>query len=244
MKATVRLQYWRIASVYGLIGVIVAWQWHFISTGVESNPYLNLLIIAVFAFGSLKLVVSLMQLRKEGVAFEALEELWADVQSDRAGGEVRLARYERAFEPGLIYRRPKLLGHIFELTLEELMRTRQMRISVSTMQNLMHAVDGRIAMERSLVSYLAGTLHLPRPHRHLHRPDGNGAVGGRHHRHGRRRLLRQRQPHGDRAAAHQFAAGPPERHGDGILLLALRPLRLAGPGAHGEVRQPGHGRAA
>ena len=156
MKATVRLQYWRIASVYGLIGVIVAWQWHFIRTGVESNPYLNLLIIAVFGFGSLKLVASLMQLRKEGVAFEALEELWADVQSDRAGGEVRLARFERAFEPGALYRRPKLLGHIFELTLEEFMRTRQMRISVSTMQNLMHAVDGRIAMERSLVSYLAG----------------------------------------------------------------------------------------
>ena len=156
MRSTVRLQYWRIASVYGLIGLIVVWQWHFISTGVQANPYLNFLIIGVFAFGSLKLVASLMQLRKEGIAFEALEELWADVQGDRAGGEVRLARFERAFAPGLIYRRPKLLGHIFELTLEELMRTRQMRISVSTMQNLMHAVDGRIAMDRSLVSYLAG----------------------------------------------------------------------------------------
>lgn len=156
MKSTVRLQYWRLASVYGLIALIVAWQWHFIKTGVESNPYLNVIIIAVFAFGSLKLVLSLTQLRKEGIAFEALEELWADIQGDRAGGEVRLSRFERAFEPGLVFRRPKLLGHIFELVLEELMRTRQMRISVSTMQNLMHAVDGRISMDRSLVSYLSG----------------------------------------------------------------------------------------
>jgi ABC-type transporter Mla subunit MlaD len=156
MKSTVRLQYWRLATVYGLIGLIVAWQWHFIKTGVESNPYLNVIIIAVFAFGSLKLVLSLTQLRKEGIAFEALEELWADIQGDRAGGEVRLSRFERAFEPGLVFRRPKLLGHIFELVLEELMRTRQMRISVSTMQNLMHAVDGRISMDRSLVSYLSG----------------------------------------------------------------------------------------
>ena len=58
--------------------------------------------------------------------------------------------------PGVVYASPQLLGHVFTLTLDELLRTRHMRISIATMQHLIAAIDARMAHQRSLMGYLTG----------------------------------------------------------------------------------------
>ncbi len=136
---------------------IVAWQWKFVWTSIVSNPYLNGLILFVILFGSYRLISSLMGLRNEQTAFVALQEVWEDIERSRTQPELDpLWRHERCFEPSKVYQRPKFLGHIFDIALEELHKHKGLRISIGTMQNLVHAIDGRIALERSLISYLSG----------------------------------------------------------------------------------------
>lgn len=157
LRRTVRMQAGRMALVYGLLAGLIVWQKHFILGGIESNPYLNAIIIGVFVFGSWLAVRSLYGLRNDIVAFQALKEVYDDALAlEIDAGEVSAARYERCREAGVVYRSPDLLGHVFDLTIEELLRARHMRISVATMQNLMSAIDSRMAHQRSLIGYLTG----------------------------------------------------------------------------------------
>lgn len=157
MIQAIRSQIWRIAAVYFLIAGIVAWQWTFVWTSILANFYLNGLIIAVFIFGSFQLLGTVLGLRNEQTAFMALQEVWNDIERTRTDPDIDpLWRHERCFEPSRVYPRPQLLGHIFDLALEELHKSRRMRISIATMQNLVHAIDGRIALRRSLIAYLSG----------------------------------------------------------------------------------------
>lgn len=157
MIKQIRVQSIRIGIVYILLGGLVTWQWHFVHTGIQSNPFLNWAIIGVFAFGSFLALRSMISLRDETRAFAALQEVYADVQSDRAG-EDPLQRHERCFRPGVVFTRPRILGHVFELTLDELLRTKHMRISIATMQNLLGAIDAKAAHDRALIHYITGLL--------------------------------------------------------------------------------------
>ncbi|MCP8940194.1 hypothetical protein NK718_16840 [Alsobacter sp. SYSU M60028] len=161
MTAQLRVQLVRVGIVYLLLAALCTWQWHFIYIGLISNTYLNVMIIAVFVFGSSRVIIGMFKLRNEHRAVAALQEIWSDITDTRKNGVTDpLARHFRCFEPGTLYRRPHLLGHIFDFTQEELLRNKRMRISVSTMQNLVHAVDGRIALDRQLVIYLTGVCIL------------------------------------------------------------------------------------
>jgi hypothetical protein len=157
MNKQIRIQSVRIGILYCLLGGLVTWQWHFVHTGINSNPYLNWGIIGVFLFGTFLAVRSMLMLRDEAQALAALKEVYADVQSDRAGDDP-LMRHERCFTPGIVFSRPRILGHVFELTLDELLRTRHMRISIATMQNLLQAIDVKAAHDRALLHYITGLL--------------------------------------------------------------------------------------
>ena len=157
IKKVILTQALRMGIVYALLGGLIVWQQHFIIGGIESNPYLNAIIIGVFLFGSSLAVKSLFGLRNDIKAFQALKEVYADTQIDPSvDPDAETDRYARCFELGLVYRSPNLLGHVFDLTLDELLRSRHMRISIATMQNLMAAIDARMAHQRSLIGYLTG----------------------------------------------------------------------------------------
>lgn len=157
MTKVLRTQLYRIAVVYALLVSLVAWQKHFVFSGIASNPYLNGIILSVFAFGSFLAIRGLTSLRNDVKAFHALKEVYEDVQSERFADHDRMeARLARCAKEGTVYHAPDLFGHVFDLTLDELLRTKHMRISIATMQNLLAAIDSRIAHQRSLLTYLTG----------------------------------------------------------------------------------------
>jgi hypothetical protein len=158
MKKQIRGQIIRIALVYVLLAALVAWQWHFVWVGINSNIYLNGLILGVFVLGSGLAFRTIAGLWNEERAFSALQEAYSDIQEERHRNGDKLWKHDRCFKPGIVFTRPKILGHIYELTMEELQRTKHMRISIATMQNLLNVVDAKMAHERGVQSYITGLL--------------------------------------------------------------------------------------
>jgi hypothetical protein len=158
MKKQIRGQIFRIALVYVLLIALVAWQWHFVWSGINSNIYLNGLILGVFVLGSVLAFRSIAGLWNEERAFSALQEAYSDIQEERNRNGDKLWKHDRCFKPGTVFARPKILGHIYELTMEELQRTKHMRISIATMQNLLNVVDAKMSHERAVQSYITGLL--------------------------------------------------------------------------------------
>lgn len=154
MIKTIRTQALRLAFTYCMLAGLVVWQREFIISGILAHVQLNLIIIGVFIFGSVISVFTLLNLRNDITAYNALRSVYEDEQARRYEplNEAELRR--RCLKPGIVFRSSQLLGPVFDLTLEELLRSRQMRISVATMQNLISAIDGRIAHQRSLNTYL------------------------------------------------------------------------------------------
>ena len=76
----------------------------------------------------------------------------------RPGAALSLWRHYRCIQPAHIFQRPRLLGHAYELVTEELARKRKMRVSVETMNTLVHTVEQSINDEKSLIIYLSGLL--------------------------------------------------------------------------------------
>lgn len=155
MIKTIRAQAIRLAGLYVLLAALVVWQHDFVIAGILAHVQLNLIIIGVFVFGSVMTVRNLLALRNDVLAYSALRAVFEDVQ-DRmfdllSNDDLR----ERCQKPGLVYRSSNLLGPVFDLTIEELLRSKQMRISVATMQNMVGAIDGRIAHFKTLTSYLS-----------------------------------------------------------------------------------------
>jgi hypothetical protein len=157
MAASVRTQLYRLMTIYTLLAMLVVWQWHFIQGGIESNPYLNIIIIGVFLFGSYHGLVSIVALGNEGTALSALREAYDDaVRADELAELDPLWREKRCFEPAVTFKRPRLLDSVYDLALDEIRRARSMRISVETMQTLLHTVDRKIVTDRALLGYLSG----------------------------------------------------------------------------------------
>ena len=156
MEKTIRGQYYRMGVVYLALVGLVFWQEHFVVSGIIANVYLNGVIIASFLFGSLQAILGLTGLRNEVKAMRALKEIYADISDERAGKSDMEARIARCQTPGVVYHAPELLGHVFILTLEELLRTKHLRISMGTMETLTHAIQARIVHGRSLLGYLTG----------------------------------------------------------------------------------------
>ncbi len=82
-----------------------------------------------------------------------------DIQQDaHRSAEDPNWRLERCHQPAQVFQRPRLLGHAYELVTEELARTKKIRVSVETMNTLVHTVEASINDEKSLISYLSGLL--------------------------------------------------------------------------------------
>ncbi len=159
MKAEINIHKRRMYIVFALLFGLCYWQWHFVWEGIISNFYLNGSIIGTFLFGGYLAFKSFGGLHNEVVAFGALQEAYADIHKSREiAEEDPFWRHYRCLEAGVVFKRPKLLGHVYELTVEELLRTKHMRISISTMQNLTAAIDQKMAHERALLQYLTGLL--------------------------------------------------------------------------------------
>jgi hypothetical protein len=159
MRKEIRSNLIKMFAVVAATCGLAFWAWHFVWSGITSNIYLNGTIIALLIFGVYLCFRNVFRLKNEIIAFEALQEVYEDIRNDEArSAEDPYWRHYRTLEPGHVFSRPPLLGHIYELTYEELLRSRRLRISLETMQSLMHGIDSRLAGERSLINYLGGLL--------------------------------------------------------------------------------------
>ncbi|MFM2442944.1 MAG: hypothetical protein RJB09_130 [Pseudomonadota bacterium] len=155
MIKTIRSQAIRLAGLYALLAGLVVWQRDFIISGILAHVQLNLVIIGVFLFGSVMTARNLLNLRNDVLAYSALRTVFEDVQDRQFETMTGAQMRQRCLTPGLVFRSSALLGPVFDLTLEELLRSKQMRISVATMQNMTNAIDGRISHYKALTTYLS-----------------------------------------------------------------------------------------
>ena len=145
-------------TVLAIIGA-AAWAHEFVWAGISSNFYLNGIIIGVFVFGIALVLKGVLQLRNEELAFEALQEAFEDARIERSGLEDDpFRRHMRALQPGKVFGRPVVLGHMFALTYDELLRTRNLRIPLGTMQGIIDGIESKLGEQRSLPAYITGLL--------------------------------------------------------------------------------------
>jgi hypothetical protein len=148
-----------------MIGLIVlialgsAWQWEFISEGVMAHVYTTGSILGAFAFAIIMAFIFVFKLKNEVVAFNALKEMWDDIRiGPNEQARDPLWRHYRCSRPGRLFKRPLLLGHAYDLVTEELARTKKIRISIETMNTLVHKISQTIDDEKSLLGYMSGLL--------------------------------------------------------------------------------------
>ncbi|MES2906128.1 MAG: hypothetical protein V4691_03750, partial [Pseudomonadota bacterium] len=158
MRKQIRAQMIKMLVLVGAMAGLVAFSWDFIQHGMMAKIYLNGFICCVFGFGVLMAFRNVISLRNEELAFSALVETYDDIKRSAMTADDPYWRHYRCLESGMVFQKPRLLGHFFEIVHEELLRTKNLRISVVTMQNLVQGVESKLAEERSLVSYISGLL--------------------------------------------------------------------------------------
>jgi hypothetical protein len=159
MRKIVRNTIVKMAIVYFALLFLSIWQNHFVISGFLANPYLNGTIGIAFTFATMIAFRSVLKIRGEGTALQALQNIFDTMRIEGSGQpDDSFKKFFQALEPGIVYERPHLLGHVFDLTVEEMLRTKRLRISVETMANLVQAVHSKIAQERSLLQYITGLL--------------------------------------------------------------------------------------
>jgi hypothetical protein len=159
MEKQIRNILYRMVGLIAIIALVTAWQWDFIVEGVMSHVYTTGSILSAFAFSIVMAFIFVSKLTNEVIAFNALKEMWDDI---RIGAVEQAAdplwRHYRCSLPGRVFKRPRLLGHAYDLVTEELARTKKIRISVETMNTLVHKIRESIDDERSLLGYMSGLL--------------------------------------------------------------------------------------
>jgi hypothetical protein len=159
LKALVSSQIKRLTLVMLGISALVLYAHEFVWQGMLSNIYLNGLIVGLFLFGAALSFKRVLSVRNDALAFAALEEAYDDMRTERVEAqEDPYWRHYRAMQPGTVFSRPKSIGHMFDLAYDEVLRSKNFAISVSTLQNITLGIDSRLAEERSLVGYLTGLL--------------------------------------------------------------------------------------
>lgn len=149
----------RMAVVVLLLIGLVAWNHEFVWRSVTSNIYLNMTIIGTFLFGVILAFRGVEQLRYEITAFDALREAYDDMKLDKSRSEEDpYWRHHRCLEPGIVFTKPRLLGNVFDIVYDEIIRTRGLRISLETMNSLIDGIDTRLSDDRSLLTYITGIL--------------------------------------------------------------------------------------
>ena len=143
----------------GLLVALSVWQHEFIVKGVMAHVQINVTILGTGAFGVLSAFLFVSRLANEVVAFRALKEMSDDIRRTQKSTREEISRiYTRCLKRAAVFRRPKLLGHAYDLVTEELARTKNVRISVETMNTLVHKIESSINDEKSLIVYISGLL--------------------------------------------------------------------------------------
>lgn len=149
----------KMIGLIAIIAIVSAWQWDFIAEGVMAHVYTTGSILSAFAFAIVMAFVFVHKLKNEVIAFNALKEMWDDIRMGPVEEKADpLWRHYRCSRPGRMFKRPRLLGHAYDLVTEELARTKKIRISVETMNTLVHKIGGTIDDEKSLLGYMSGLL--------------------------------------------------------------------------------------
>jgi hypothetical protein len=149
----------KMIGLIAIIALVSAWQWDFIAEGVMAHVYTTGSILSAFAFSIVMAFIFVSKLKNEVIAFNALKEMWDDIRmgpTEQATDP--LWRHYRCSRPGRLFKRPRLLGHAYDLVTEELARTKKIRISVETMNTLVHKISQTIDDEKSLLGYMSGLL--------------------------------------------------------------------------------------
>jgi hypothetical protein len=152
-------QLWRMLAVIGCVIALAVFARDFVWQGVSSNVYLNLGIIGVLALGMIMAVGRVTVLWNEEIAFDALRETYDDIRKEQlAGADDPYWRHYRALKPGRVFSKPRLLSHSFELTYDEMLRSRSLKMSVGTMNSVVGAIEARLSEDRSILNYITGLL--------------------------------------------------------------------------------------
>ncbi|MGL4636397.1 MAG: hypothetical protein ACRCWF_10470, partial [Beijerinckiaceae bacterium] len=159
LSGLVSSQIKRLSLVMLGIAALTLYAHEFVWHGILSNIYLNGFIIGLFLFGAALSFKRVLSVRNDALAFAALEEAYNDMRTERVEAqEDPYWRHYRAMQPGTVFSRPKSIGHMFDLAYDEVLKSKNFEISVSTLQNITLGIDSRLAEERSLVNYLTGLL--------------------------------------------------------------------------------------
>ena len=161
MKRIIQTPLIRMSVVLGVMLALGLWQIGFIISAVSSNVMLNLTIFGVFLFGVILVYRSVLSLRNEGIALDALKEAHADVRVEQRG-EVTdpLWRHYRCKEMAIVFKKPDVLGPTYKLISEELARNKNINLDPATMQTLIDTIDMRLQDRKTLSQYVAGILVL------------------------------------------------------------------------------------
>lgn len=156
MNREINLQKLKVLFVYALMGVVIAYEWHFVYSGIMSLPVLNGTIIAVFVVGNLIVWKSLFSLTNETAVLRLISESFKDTHSGTVDDDVLAARRQRCLQKGTVIRRPVLLGSAFDILMDEFWRGRSLRFRLDTVQMLLATVEHKMGRERGLIGYVAG----------------------------------------------------------------------------------------
>ncbi len=149
----------KMIGVISVIALLALWQREFIAEGVMAHVYMNVTILGTFGFGIVMSFIFIAKLKNELIAFNALKEMWDDIRIGRIEGtRDPLWRHYRCAQPGRLFVRPRILGHAYDLVTDELARTKKIRVSVETMNTLVHKIAETISDEKSLLVYMSGLL--------------------------------------------------------------------------------------
>ena len=159
LKHAIRTQFIRMSVLMVGLVALVTFAGHFVWSGIIANMYLNGTIIGVFLFGCGLAFRRVVLIRNDATAFTALQEAFDDARKERTETlNDPYWRHYRCMDAGVVFGRPKSLGHMFELAYDELLRAKSLNISVNTMQNVINGIEARLVDERSQVNYLTGLL--------------------------------------------------------------------------------------
>jgi hypothetical protein len=133
--------------VIGLIGLGL-YAWDFVYEGVMAKAALNLSIIGIFCLAAGIAFVNVIQLHNEKKALDALRRDFGD---KRPGPEI-------VDQPGIIFKKPKLLGYGYRLVTEELLTRAKGQLPTETIHMLVKDVDQRISDAKATMGYFGGLL--------------------------------------------------------------------------------------
>ncbi|WP_375451374.1 hypothetical protein [uncultured Devosia sp.] len=151
----------RISVVFGLLLAVGSWQSEFVYHAIMSNVYLNLAIWGTFFFGVVLTYRNMLRMKNEDLAFRALREMYEDAKNLRMGRVTDpMWRHYRCNELAVVFDKPEVLGHAYQLISEELANGKDVHVTTGTMQTLIDSIQLRLDERRSLTQYISGILIL------------------------------------------------------------------------------------